>query len=395
MKKGKKKLLVIMISFVFLLSAGFVTLLMISGIFLPAAYLKPWNKAYPSHFNDPRLKLAACGLLAANGHNMQPWKIKLDANNSDIFYLYADSSRVTDKVDPYGRQMMISQGTFLEYVKIAGDEFGTPVTIDLFPEGPYKEEDLYKSMDNYPVAKLTLRQSAPVKTPLYDTIFLPDTNRGDYQDKPLSPEELNGLSGGEDFNGITVNIFHDKSEVTALGNLAVRAAEIEANTSRVMQETEGIFRPNEYLKNKYRFGFSVEGQGTGGLMKHLLQGMVTLIPSLNSGKAQTASFISSTKKSVANTPSYLLIISKDNSRISQVVSGMAYSYCILKAHNTALAMQPLSQALEEYDEMKDVYEDMQKQYGEGGTVQMLMRLGHPVKEAPRSMRQDVTSLLMK
>ncbi len=393
MKKGKKKLTVIILSFILLLLAGFISLFVISGIFLPASYLKPWSKTYQDRFNDPRLKLAACGLLAANGHNMQPWKIKLDEKDPSVFYLYADSSRVTKEVDPYARQMMVSQGTFLEYVKVAGDELGTPVTIDLFPEGSYDEKDLYKSMDKYPVAKLTLTQSAPVKTELYDNIFLPDTNRGDYQDKALSQNETTALAYTKEFEGITARVFQNAPDMEALGNYAIKSAEIEANVSRVMKETEVIFRPNEYLKNKYRYGFSVEGQGTSGLMKHILQGIVTIFPSMNSGKAQTDSFISSTKKSVANTPSYLLLISKDNSRTSQVESGMAYSYCILKAHNMGLVMQPLSQSLEEYDEMKDVYKDIQEQYGEGGTVQMLMRLGSPVKEAPRSMRQDVMSLL--
>ncbi|SHO48887.1 Acg family FMN-binding oxidoreductase [Anaerocolumna xylanovorans] len=395
MKKGKKKLMIIISSPIILLVAVLITLFAISGIFMPSDYLKPWSNAYQNRFEDPRLKLSACGLLAANGHNMQPWKIRLDKKDSSVFYLYADSSRVTKEVDPLARQMMISQGTFLEYVKITGDELGTPVTISLFPEGTYDEDHLYESMDAYPVAKITLSKAAPVKTMLYDAIFLPDTNRGDYQNKVLPLEDMSSLEDTKDFDGITANIRSNKSELAVLGDFAVKAAQIEANTSRVMTETEVIFRSNEYQKNKYRYGFSVEGQGTSGFMKHILQGIVTIFPSMNSGKAQKDTFISSTKKSVANTPSYLLLISKDNSRFSQVESGMAYSYCILKAHSMGLVMQPLSQVLEEYDEMKEVYADIQKQYGEGGTIQMLMRLGYPTSDAPRSMRQDVTSLLMK
>lgn len=395
MKKGKKKFMLIILSPVFLLGAIVLALFAISGIFLPPHYLEPWSKAYQNRFEDPRLKLAACGLLAANGHNMQPWKIKLDEKDSSVFYLYADSSRVTKEVDPFARQMMISQGTFLEYVKVAGDELGTPVTIDLFPLGTYNEAHLYESMDSCPVAKITLRQENPVKTKLYDNIFLPDTNRGNYQKNPPSMEERMSLSYTGEFNDITANIIYNKPNIGTLGDFALRAAEIEANTSRVMKETEVIFRPNEYQKNRYRYGFSIEGQGTSGLMKHILQGIVTIFPSMNSGKAQKDNFLLSTKKAVENTPAYLLLISSDNSRISQVKCGMAYSYCILKAHNMGLVMQPLSQALEEYDEMKDVYEDIQKQYGKGGTIQMFMRLGYPIKAAPRSMREDVTSLLRK
>ncbi len=395
MKKGKKKFMILILSPVILLAVIIITLFAISGIFLPSDYLAPWSKTYPNRFDDPRLKLAASGLLAANGHNMQPWKIKLDDMDSSVFYLYADSSRVTKEVDPLARQMMISQGTFLEYVKVAGDELGTPVTIDLFPMGTYDENQLYKSMDSYPVAKITLGQKTPADTQLYNNIFLPDTNRGDYQERIPSVQERRSLSYTGEFDGISAAILYQESDKEALGDMALRAAEIEAATSRVMKETEVIFRSNEYRKNKYRYGFSVEGQGTSGLMVHILQGIVTVFPSMNSGKAQRDNFITSTKKSIEHTPSYLLLTSKDNSRISQVESGMAYSYCILKAHNMGMVMQPLSQALEEYDEMSEVYNDIQKQYGNGGVIQMLMRLGYPKKEVPRSMREDVTDLLMK
>lgn len=162
-----------------------------------------------------------------------------------------------------------------------------------------------------------------------------------------------------------------------------------------MKETEDIFRSNEYQKNKYRYGFSVEGQGTKGIMKHFLQTIVTLFPSMNNGKAQTDNFIKSTRTSVENTPAYLLLTTKDNSRISQVEAGMLYSSYILKANNLGLAMQPLSQALEEYTEMTTVYEKIHSQYGNGDTIQMLLRVGYPKQSVPLSMRQDINSLLLE
>ena len=66
---------------------------MASGIFSKPQYVEPWQQSYSSKFDDPRIKLAAHGLLAANSHNMQPWKIKLDADK-DVFYLFADSERL-------------------------------------------------------------------------------------------------------------------------------------------------------------------------------------------------------------------------------------------------------------------------------------------------------------
>jgi len=395
MKKGRMNLPVILIAIILFILLVLISVITISGSFLHTAYLDPWKKTYQNRFDDPRLKLTAHGLLAANGHNMQPWKIKLDKENSSVFYLYADSSKCTPEVDPYARQMMITQGCFLEYLKIAGEKLGTPVTITLFPNGVYDEDKLSASMDTCPVAKITLGKAAPQNTPLYDGIFLPDTNRGIYSETLLPADAVSVLTDTQEYPGISAFLYQSPDQIQSIGLIAMDAAEIEGNTTRVMKETEDIFRSNEYQKNKYRYGFSVEGQGTKGIMKHFLQTIVTLFPSMNNGKAQTDNFIKSTRTSVENTPAYLLLTTKDNSRISQVEAGMLYSSSILKAHNLGLAMQPLSQALEEYTEMNTVYEKIHSQYGNGDTIQMLIRVGYPKQSVPLSMRQDINSLLLK
>ena len=109
-KKNWKKgvILMIIILLVVLLTAVMV-LLLASGAFTKATYNEPWEKTYAQKFDDPRVQLAAHGLLAPSGHNMQPWKIQLDAN-ANVFYLYADSSRLTPEVDPYARQTMVTHG---------------------------------------------------------------------------------------------------------------------------------------------------------------------------------------------------------------------------------------------------------------------------------------------
>uniref|UniRef100_UPI0032E3F694 hypothetical protein n=1 Tax=Lacrimispora sp. TaxID=2719234 RepID=UPI0032E3F694 len=75
-------------------------LFILGGGFMKQSYLEPWNKNYASKYTDPRVRLTAAGLLAANNHNMQPWKVKLDKEDPMVFYLYADSQRTTKEVDP-------------------------------------------------------------------------------------------------------------------------------------------------------------------------------------------------------------------------------------------------------------------------------------------------------
>jgi hypothetical protein len=105
------------------------------GAFMPRDYLDPWDKDCYQRFDDPRMQVIAHGLLAANCHNMQPWKVRLAATDAMAFRLYADGTRLTPEVDPPARQITISQGTFLEYVGLAVDKLGLVCDVELFPEG--------------------------------------------------------------------------------------------------------------------------------------------------------------------------------------------------------------------------------------------------------------------
>jgi len=389
----KNRMKIISLSIAGILAVACIVVFMASGIFSKAQYLEPWQKTYSDIFDDPRIQLASCGLLAANGHNMQPWKIKLDTDK-DIFYLFADSERLAKEVDPFARQTMITQGTFLEYVRVAGDKLGYKTDISLFPDGAYDEQKLAESMKNKPVAKITLTKVEPQNSLLYDYMFLQDTNRAAYQKVQLTSAEIKQLHAINTDSDMTIKIFQDEKNKRDLGNYAIEGAKIESSIHRMNGESTKIFRANEYEKNKYRYGFSVEGQGTTGIMKHVMQGIITLFPSMNNEKSSANMYVKSTQTAVDNTPAYAMIITKDNSRIEQVKSGMIYSRLVLTAHSLGFVMQPPSQVLEEYSEMREQYNKIHSDYApNGSTIQMFFRMGKPTKEFPQSMRRDVMDLV--
>lgn len=378
-----------------ILLAAVIIVIMASGVFAKPQYSEPWQKSYSDKFDDPRIKLAAHGLLAANGHNMQPWKIKLDTDKN-VFYLFADSERLTKEVDPYARQTMVTQGTFIEYVRVAGEKSGYKTDINLFPDGEYDEQNLEESMKNKPVAKITITKTESKSSALYDYMFLPDTNRGAYKKQELTPEEIKQLLAINTDSDMTLKIFQDEANKKNLGNYALEGAKIESGIHRINQESANVFRANEYQKNKYRYGFSVEGQGTTGIMKHVMQGLVTLFPSINNEKNSANLYVKSTQTAVDNTPAYAMIITKDNSRTEQVKSGMLYSRLILTAHSLGLVMQPPSKVLEEYAEMREQYTKIHKDFApKGGTIQMFFRMGQPTQEFPQSMRRDVMDIIVQ
>lgn len=383
----------IIISATGILLAALIVIIAASGALSKAHYLEPWQKTYADKFDDPRVKLSAYGILAANGHNMQPWRIKLD-KNKNIFYLYADSERLTKEVDPYARQTMISQGTFLEYVRVAGEKLGYNTDMTLFPDGQYDERNLIASMQTKPVARIDLSKNGLQSSPLYEYMFLPDTNRGSYQKKDLTQDEINKLLSINTDKDMTIKIYQNVEDGKRLGSYANAGAEIESGIHRINKESAEVFRSNEYEKNKYRYGFSVEGQGTSGIMKYILEAVITIIPSVNNEENSAKLYVSSTKTAVENTPAYAMIITDNNSRTEQVKSGMLYSRLVLTAHSQGLVMQPPSQVLEEYKEMSKEYLSIHKDYApNAGTIQMFFRIGKPTQKFPQSMRQDVMTFI--
>ncbi|WP_234340267.1 Acg family FMN-binding oxidoreductase [Gorillibacterium timonense] len=367
-----------------------------SGIWQEPRYLEPWKKTYADAYPDPRLHIAAQALLAPNNHNMQPWKLKLDPDNPLVYELFADPARMTKEADPASRQMMITVGAFLEYARIAGEQLGYASRIEFMPDGAYEENALDASMAAKPAARVTLTKTAPADSPLYPLLFQPDTNRLPYKAQPLSDEQAKQLSQVEsEAQGLHVTLVRDALQVNAISQYAQDAAAVEAANERVMAESAALFRANERQKNKYRYGFSVEGQGTTGILKHVLQGLVTLFPGMNSGKGAEERYVKSANESAEHTPAYALIESAANDRISQIQSGMLYARWALTAESLGLAVQPMSQVLEEYEEMAKLREKFHAEYAQhGGTIQMLIRVGVPTGEVPRSMRRDVSDLLL-
>ncbi len=393
------------------------------GAFMPRNYLDPWEKDYHQRFDDPRMQVVAHGLLAANSHNMQPWRIELDEVDTTSFRLLTDGERLTPQVDPVARQITISQGTFLEYAVVAAAKLGYGCDIELFPEGEYDLDGTPASMAKKPVAEVSVRGdgAAPVSAPepgasattvseppasgavaeqttgldlLYDCLFLPDTVRAAYDDTALTEEQAARLTEWTPDPSVEIVLLQGAEDRDYLGELAIQGATVEGGISRINEESNALFRGTEYQKNKYRYGFSLEGQGTKGIGMWFTEGLLALIPSLAKSGDSNERFVKQTTVQVEHTPAYVMILTSDNSRTSQVRAGMAYARMQLTAQSMGLAVQPLSQILEEYPEMEALRGQIHSKYApDGETIQMLVRVGRSSLEVPHSMRRDAADLV--
>ncbi|MDJ0376420.1 hypothetical protein [Cryobacterium sp. PH31-L1] len=391
--RARRVILITIGSVVGVVALALGAVLTVGGIFVPATYLQPWATSYADQFPDPRVKVVSQALLAPSGHNMQPWTITLDESNPDVLYLYADPTRLSPAVDPLARQVMVSQGTFLEYLHVSAAELGYATAFDLFPDGDYDETDLEASMSALPVARITLAADAQAAAPDYASLFRSDTNRAPYADAALTADQLTELAAISE-TGATLQLLTDDADQTTFAAYGVEGTLIETEYAAATAESAAVFHSTEGDKNDARSGFAVEGQGTNGFMKYLLQGLITIIPSLNGDAAGAKNAIAMTQAAVDHTAAYGLVSTGGNTRTEQVQAGVLFAHFSLKARTLGLVMQPLSQVLQEYPTMAVPYKAIHEQYASGGeTIQMLVRVGTPTIEYPTSMRRDAKALV--
>jgi hypothetical protein len=381
-------------SVVGVLVIGLCTLLVLGGVFAPATYLQPWSTSYYKQFTDPRMKVVAQAILAPSGHNMQPWTVTLDKSNSNVLYLYANSARLTPAVDPDARQTMVSEGTFLAYLRVAAEHLGYSATFSLFPDGNYNESALTQSMNTLPVARITLARDPSAQTADYASLYLSDTNRAPYTAAALTSGQKTALLGVDPALSAHLQLFTDKKDMTALGNFGIEGTLIETRYSAATQESDRLFYGTEQAKNAARSGFAVEGDGTSGAMVYLLQGALAIDPALNDDAAGAKNAIALTAAGVAHTAAYGLISTPSKTRRDQVEAGILYADFCLHARTLGLVMQPLSQVLEEYPSMAAPYAAIHREYApDGGTIQVLVRIGTPTTQYPQTMRQTAQQIV--
>lgn len=375
-----------------LLALIIAALFIANGSYLSEKYLEPWDESYHQQFDDPLLQVIAHGILAPNAHNVQPWRVVLSKENANEFTLFVETERLLRETDPYSRQIVVSHGCFLEMVRIAAEKLGHQATITLFPKGEIDAEGTMESLTAHPVASVALEAGVVKTSAFYDAIFKRITNRTPYLDKSLTPQQIYQLKMLNQDTTLSLEIFQNGEDLRRLRELAKQGVQIESTHPSAMRETNEVLRMNERQKNKFRYGLTLDSQGLSDLTQFFMQSFGTIFP-LNE-EASGKFWRQSEFERIEHTPAYALIITNDNSRISQVKSGMLFSRFQLAGTIMGISMQPTSQVLQEFPEMAEQYQEVHQAFADNGqTIQMMVRLGEASQSVSHSPRMDVRSFI--
>ncbi|MBS7790333.1 hypothetical protein KTR66_10015 [Roseococcus sp. SDR] len=343
----------------------------------PGDPLAPWAVTPRT---DPRLTALAWAVLAPNPHNRQPWLMRLAG--TETILLHMDLERRLPETDPFDRQLLIGLGCFTELLRLAAAERGLAAEITPFPEGEPQPR-----LDARPIARITLRGAAR-PDPLFAAAARRRSAKQPYD--VTRPVEAAAIATLRAALLAPAGFGAETGDVARLRDLAWRAWQVEAQDRAAWMETVRLMRFGSAAVAATPDGVSLWGPQMDGM---IAAGQLTPA-AMEPGQPGWRIGFSQYQAIFEGTNAFTWLVTPGNSRAEQFAAGRDWLRLNLAATLHGLALQPVSQALQEFPAMAGPYREVQALLGGGGTVQMLGRLGHPLRAAPPTPRWPVESRIL-
>jgi len=363
------------------IAAASVTTLTACDSSLPAEAIAAWQP--PADSLDIRRWVLSHALLAPHAHNLQSWLVDLDT--PDTIVLRMDMTRLLPETDPLSRQLVISQGTFIEVLDLAARQRGYRTEVTPFPEGEFNAT----APDSRPTARIRLVRDPQVQPdPLFAQVFKRHTHKGVYEARTPDAAALQVVRDSVKGFPVTLGMVTRGQDAAMArhAQIAMDAWRTELVTPRTLLESYQVLRIGPKEIAQHRDGISLNSPMVRALTAlGLFDRSQASAPDSSEIKGQLERF----NAAIASTPAYFWLNTERNDRITQLQTGRAYVRAQLAATAQGLSMHPLSQALQEYPEQAPQYKAVHQLLGaaeRGHTVQMWTRLGHAPAIGPSPRR---------
>lgn len=342
----------------------------------PTRAIEPWSRA-GHDVQDVRKFALSYAILAPNPHNRQPWIV--DLSNPDKAVLYVDTGRMLPHTDPLNRQITIGLGCFLEMMVMAAAERGYRVDLQLFPQGSKTAR-----LTNAPVAVATFVEDAAIlPDPLFKFALQRRSLKEPFDTITPVPQPILDSIVAAGRNKTHIDASGDARSVEELRALTAAALQIEIDTPRTYKESVDLFRigKTEIEANPDGIDFS------GALFESLaLVGQFDRDIVMDTSSSAFQQGVAAVMGNATTAMAHIWMVTDGNTREDQIAAGRDWVRLNLAATSQGVGFHPLSQALQEYPEMAEIYAGIHTRFApDGGTVQMLTRLGYgpAVAQSPR------------
>jgi hypothetical protein len=330
--------------------------------------------------------LAAAGTLAANPHNLQPWRLVTSATGLDLL---DDATRSMPVSDPDLRERAVGYGALLENVVVAARSRGLLAAVQPYPD----------PSDHGHVAHVELTEgSAPgtADRALAAAISTRHSNRGPYLDEPVQAAALARL-GAAGSLAASVVWCTDPAARAALGTLYVEATQAIIEDEEMSVEGYSWFRSDRRAVERHRDGLTLDCQGLSPMMLALAK-----IAPAESRTSGDAFWLKTTRDVHTATAAAYGVIRVEDSRdpAARIDGGRLLQRVHLAATAAGLALQHMNQVTERIDRDRalGLADRFGRRWSEAvgiPTEQTLVsfRIGHPQRTANPSPRRALADLV--
>lgn len=333
--------------------------------------LDPWAEAvdeFPLLATD-EAKLRALvhyAVLAPSGHNTQPWKFRL---HDGVLELRADRSRALPVCDPADRELVISLGAALFYLRIAARRFGRHLLVETFPQPD--DRDLVAVARLGPEEPPTMAERH-----LFAAIPRRRTSRFPFEDRVVTLPVADDLRRAVIAEGAWVCQVADELK-SALAELVAEGDRRLLADERFRHELAEWVHPNN---SSHRDGVPGYAQGVGDVAS--LFGPF-VVRNFDLGPTQAAR----DHDLALAAPLLLVLGSNADEPADWLATGQALARLLLTARDEGLHASFLNQPIE----VEELRERLRALLGRPGVPQLVLRLGYgrEVRPTPRRPVSDV------
>jgi hypothetical protein len=308
--------------------------------------------------------------LAPSGHNAQPWFVRIAKKNEWVIGL--DPQRRLPEVDPDNREALLSIGAFVENLSLAAGTYGYKAEMEIIAGNPFEQD----------IIKVTLNDTGSVPYPL-ERLKQRMTVKQGYLPEEIKQEDIRALS--EPLKGRLFFFPKGSEHANCIEEGAIENFRIQVNRDNAQQELVHWVRLSNQDAKRYRDGLTVAGMEIRGFkgwfVRNFIKPQDFLKPSFRKQSLDL------TAKLVRQGGGWLVITSEGQTVADLIDSGRRFERMALLARERKLALQPMTQYLEENEGLQQIA----AHHAAGVIPQFILRVGY-LEEYPDpvSLRRPVS-----
>ena len=319
--------------------------------------------------SDLLRELVAYATLAPSSHNTQPWLFRVDG---DIVEVRADRRRALPVADPYDRELTISCGAAVGFLRVAMEAHGYEPVVERLPDPA--DPDLLARVGLGPPCPAT-----PEAVELFAAIAKRRTNRLPFDPRCPPDSALAGMEALAAGEGAWLRPVHEPGQKRAIAEFIAEGDRRQACDPAFRRELASWIHPNG---SAARDGMKGTSFGVSDAESHVLP---TILRTLNWGRRQAEA-----DRALAEAGPVLAVLGtgSDNTE-AWLRAGEALAMVLLRATADGLSASFLNQAVQ----VPALRCKLARLLGVSAAPQVVLRLGFG-SAAPVSARRPLSEVLL-